>query len=197
MCMHTERVSRWRLVLAVVIGVALPLGRRAIHGIWPSLPVVYGAPAMVLGYLIALAFVARPYEQYGSVLKLALGGSCGMGLHALKALLTFNRVNWGRYWLVPIVLTPILLGVTFLVTGLVLCGTLHMRRRLFPRIPSGHCQRCGYSLFGLPEDRCPECGTRFDRATGKPVQPVAESVGEEQGTRRNNGHGFDSVRKQA
>jgi hypothetical protein len=25
----------------------------------------------------------------------------------------------------------------------------------------GKCQRCGYSLHGLPEPRCPECGTAF------------------------------------
>ncbi len=26
----------------------------------------------------------------------------------------------------------------------------------------GLCRHCGYSLFGLPEPRCPECGTVFD-----------------------------------
>lgn len=26
------------------------------------------------------------------------------------------------------------------------------------------CSRCGYSLTGLPENRCPECGLSFDRA---------------------------------
>ena len=32
------------------------------------------------------------------------------------------------------------------------------RRR---RIPRGHCVRCGYNLTGLPDARCPECGTQF------------------------------------
>ena len=27
---------------------------------------------------------------------------------------------------------------------------------------SGTCAKCGYSLFGLPEPRCPECGTAFE-----------------------------------
>jgi hypothetical protein len=26
----------------------------------------------------------------------------------------------------------------------------------------GACVRCGYSLYGLDEPRCPECGTAFD-----------------------------------
>ena len=25
------------------------------------------------------------------------------------------------------------------------------------------CKKCGYSLFGLDRERCPECGTPFDR----------------------------------
>jgi len=30
---------------------------------------------------------------------------------------------------------------------------------------STHCRACGYNLTGLPEPRCPECGTEFDPAT--------------------------------
>lgn len=26
----------------------------------------------------------------------------------------------------------------------------------------GRCRKCGYSLYGLPQPRCPECGTPFD-----------------------------------
>jgi hypothetical protein len=36
------------------------------------------------------------------------------------------------------------------------------------RFPSGHCKRCGYSLRGLPEPRCPECGTAFEPAGDLP-----------------------------
>lgn len=31
------------------------------------------------------------------------------------------------------------------------------------RFPLGHCQQCGYNLYGLPEPRCPECGTAFEK----------------------------------
>src|SRR5690606_36987103 len=31
-------------------------------------------------------------------------------------------------------------------------------------LANAHCLHCGYSLRGLPENRCPECGTAFDPA---------------------------------
>ena len=36
---------------------------------------------------------------------------------------------------------------------------------------AGRCRRCGYLLRGLPENRCPECGTEFDPAMCK-SQPM-------------------------
>ena len=34
-----------------------------------------------------------------------------------------------------------------------------------PKTPDpDRCASCGYSLLGLPSDRCPECGARFDAA---------------------------------
>jgi len=43
----------------------------------------------------------------------------------------------------------------------------HLDRRT--ATPSGfaaglHCPRCGYDLRGIPEDRCPECGFRYEHA---------------------------------
>jgi len=32
--------------------------------------------------------------------------------------------------------------------------------------PAGHCSRCGYNLFGLSSDRCPECGSAAIHAAG-------------------------------
>ena len=33
------------------------------------------------------------------------------------------------------------------------------------------CRQCGYLLIGLPEERCPECGTRFDpQARDTPIE---------------------------
>jgi hypothetical protein len=35
------------------------------------------------------------------------------------------------------------------------------RRQRRPEGP--RCQKCGYLLIGLPEPRCPECGTPFEK----------------------------------
>jgi hypothetical protein len=34
-----------------------------------------------------------------------------------------------------------------------------VRRRVWRRRRRGQCVECGYNLAGLPEPRCPECGT--------------------------------------
>jgi len=36
------------------------------------------------------------------------------------------------------------------------------------RIPTGHCQKCGYNLTGNVSGVCPECGTPIKRE-GKPA----------------------------
>jgi hypothetical protein len=38
----------------------------------------------------------------------------------------------------------------------------------------GKCVQCGYLLHGLPEPRCPECGTRFDPAKLRGAPPLAK-----------------------
>ena len=39
------------------------------------------------------------------------------------------------------------------------CWRVGIRRR---RRSTSRCVKCGYLLVGLPEPRCPECGTEFD-----------------------------------
>lgn len=40
---------------------------------------------------------------------------------------------------------------------------------------SGRCLECGYPLYGLPERRCPECGTPFDLSQVLPTSPPCET----------------------
>ena len=39
-------------------------------------------------------------------------------------------------------------------------------------VRAGHCVKCGYDLYGLPEPRCPECGTGFAVAAMHGPAPV-------------------------
>jgi hypothetical protein len=67
-----------------------------------------------------------------------------------------------------------LLGATvmrWVATGLPLCGVVWWRNRYRPVFPPGHCAKCGYNLRGLPEPRCPECGTPFDPRQHKNPEP--------------------------
>jgi hypothetical protein len=43
----------------------------------------------------------------------------------------------------------------------------------------GTCRRCGYDLRGLPEPRCPECGTSFDRDRGGALADEGKQGGTE------------------
>jgi hypothetical protein len=53
-------------------------------------------------------------------------------------------------------LWPLLLVAAYLAIREVRRVSLQRRRR-------GHCKNCGYDLQGLPEPRCPECGSPFEQ----------------------------------
>lgn len=56
--------------------------------------------------------------------------------------------------------------------GLVCCGAAILRRIIDANFSrkraTGQCENCGYPLYGLPEKRCPECGTTFTEAIPPP-----------------------------
>ena len=63
--------------------------------------------------------------------------------------------------------------LTFFFSVLYLQYKINRVRR---RTPMGFCTECGYNLSGLPEPRCPECGTPFNPeahniAVGRPAPP--------------------------
>lgn len=62
---------------------------------------------------------------------------------------------------------PLLRNVSTIVSAfvaIIVIETLvfNYRRRVTRRRTMGRCTRCGYSLIGLTEPRCPECGTPFE-----------------------------------
>ena len=92
-------------------------------------------------------------------------------------------------WFVSIQMTVTIL-VGFLVGGwciraLAVGRVERQRRQRDESLKGGKCPVCGYSLYGLPEPRCPECGERFTAAecsktsaaftrTAAPVGPVRD-----------------------
>jgi hypothetical protein len=78
-------------------------------------------------------------------------------------ILTVRAHTWG---------TPAYLGV-MLITLLPIvyaCERITLvERRAFT------CRRCGYDLHGLPEPRCPECGSAFDPSERERVQARIDS----------------------
>lgn len=90
------------------------------------------------GSVLTISF-ARRMIAAGTWLVLLITASEGLGLY-----------RWGRLASYGIMFASFFL-VMYLSEKVVL-----LDRRAFT------CEACGYDLQGLPEDRCPECGTRFD-----------------------------------
>lgn len=64
-----------------------------------------------------------------------------------------------RYFLAPLVLICLAVGIPAIV--LIIRG--YKREQRIVRREKGECEQCGYLLYGLPEQRCPECGTHPDQ----------------------------------
>lgn len=50
------------------------------------------------------------------------------------------------------------------------------RRRFWPVYLPGHCRNCGYNLFGLSSNRCPECGEPFTPENNAPLQNSGDTT---------------------
>lgn len=60
--------------------------------------------------------------------------------------------------------SSMVLGAIALSSSALLCIVVAIRRRFWPVRLAGICQHCGYDLFGLSSNRCPECGVPFTQA---------------------------------
>lgn len=104
------------------------------------------------GSILAISF-ARRMMAAGTWLAL---------LFVATAILGIRVHAWG--WIVGYAL----LVVTLLATLYLFERVLLLERRAFT------CRQCGYDLQGLPESRCPECGTPFD--PGERAQIIARAA---------------------
>ena len=127
-------------------------------------PMPYLRPSLLL---LAMFVICAPYRNYRTAAMVPV-----VAVTALMTLFTINVVG------IPLVrgqtadLPPVSsLLVALLIPWSALCGvpmillliTTHVRRRFWPVFTPGHCRVCDYNLHGLPDPRCPECGTVFER----------------------------------
>ncbi len=127
----------------------------------------YGAP-IVDDLSIVYLFVLLPlgFSLVGfSVAHRWLRGAIALGYLAtywltfalLDALLPTGEPRSAVHWY-GVIYGPQFAPVAFVIT-------LTLGLIFVPQHPKpGHCRKCGYNLRGLPEPRCPECGTRFNEA---------------------------------
>ncbi len=92
------------------------------------------------GSILAISFVRR-----------LLAAVVWLGMVAFVSQFLFHPYAWGRI-AGCVGMTVTLVGMLYIFERVIL-----LERRAFT------CKQCGYDLQGLPEDRCPECGTAFDR----------------------------------
>ena len=123
---------------------------------------------LVLGSWACLASICWPLRSHRLVIKVTATFAVSM------IIVGFIRVRLSVFSGMPLPkpfdlfasLARNLVGI-WVVTSLPLCGLVWWRNRFRPIFPPGHCAKCGYNLRGLPEPRCPECGTPFKPAPAK------------------------------
>ena len=110
------------------------------------------APAAPIGWFLLAISVARRRQWF-----------VGCFVMAASALTPFWRdeaqgcMSLTSYTFAPLQASvSLLVGVIWLNIGIGFLFLDERKRRL------GRCVKCGYNLFGLSEQRCPECGTVFD-----------------------------------
>lgn len=177
---------------ALGAGALIPLARMFVP--WKSLGVLLWAELtlVVLLYVLVLALVCLPLTGYRRAIWLSFLGAIGTAsVGTLSAVLRAGEGLSLVPWTFPIGTILVLLIVWTIGCGAVLV-LIYLRRKWLPIFPDGHCQRCGYCLFGLPEDRCPECGTTFDRASGRGDQTLGGPDEPDVRRNRRTEHGFAS-----
>lgn len=130
------------------------------------------AMRLVLGLLVwptATCALCFPLTSYGRTLVLSLVAGVAFCVSAMAMQYRQWRfqapffLSWWGTALVVILACLFMGGIGLL--------SVYLRRRYRPIRTPGECNRCGYDLRGLPEARCPECGTPFSKDSVGAVVP--------------------------
>ncbi len=154
-------VRRYRILLAALVGLSLPATRMAIDAL--ALPVANSIeiPVRIIFYCFALATLCWPLTSYALAFRLSLVSSIALVCAGMVNMFVRKTDDVSLVpWFFPIVYLAVF--VTIWGVGFAIISSLvFVRIRYWPVYPPGHCERCGYNLFGLQSGRCPECGTAF------------------------------------
>ncbi len=154
-------VRRHRTLLAVLVGLSLPATRVASDLL--AVPVADTIELTVLAgvYFLALATLCWPLTSYALGLRLSLVSAIALVCVGTVNVLVREGGDTSLVpWIVPVGVVSVF-AVFWAAAFAVLSGLVFVRMRYWPVYPPGHCERCGYNLFGLQDARCPECGTPF------------------------------------
>ena len=179
---------------------ALPVIRRIHHRNAARVRVTYVVNASV-GVTMAIVFILVNRWFYTNLLQEILV-HVGVYPYWLFILLCVEHsmVQISRSWLHGLLFTAALYGSTLVLalgmpgvpylyevialilyasSGLLLGpAAAALARRFVRHVPDlSICINCGYSLRGLPENRCPECGTRIDRSVAMDLHGERPSEG--------------------
>lgn len=154
-------MQRYRTLLAVLVGLSLPAARMASDSFAVSVGDITQLAVLAGLYLFALVTICWPWTSYALALRLSLAAAIGLACAGLVNILVRDLGGTRLVpWVVPV--GVVLVDAVFWGAGFaILSGFVFVRMRFWPVYPPGHCQRCGYDLFGLESARCPECGTAF------------------------------------
>ncbi len=129
-------------------------------------PLMYAAGYLAL-LTICMSLLAFPLRSYSLAARVTLAGCLGQIPISLASFLINQEIIGPGIWFwlfSPVVQIVVGWGLPFAMIVLVIV----LRRKYAPVFAPGHCRRCGYDLKGLPQPRCPECGTPFVSAIKPP-----------------------------
>jgi len=157
---------RHRLITAILVGVAYQRANKAIAPVLqpyvrtPATSIAIGVASMVV-FALAIGVLCLPLRAYRTVLSTSAFACLGAVGAAIPYIARWTH-TWRAHKSYLAFLLVLGVFIVWAVPCLLLSAVVFLRNRYRPVYPSGHCTKCGYKLYGLPEPRCPECGKPFE-----------------------------------